>query len=361
MALQDLTPQLRTRLHRVEKIVSVFVVLATLLLLAGFGYYLYDTAARKGWFIPKCRYHTLLMSAEGLKVGDQVILMGFNVGEIIQVEAQPPDSYYKIYISFDVRRPYYGYIWSDSKLRITAALLGGRRLEVLPGYDGKPTVEEQGDQPAKLLIKSEYVPLAKAPKGVYVEALEDPDLSARAQQLVNKVEAAIPGILGMTNQINGILTNVVHVTANLNQILLDTRPILTNAQIITANLRDPNCSLGNWLIPTNLNARLDTTLGSVNTTVGSANTTVTNVNAQITLMTAQLQQVLLNVTTITSNLNMQLQSNDDLLGNMSDLLIETEDMMRGLKRHWLLKSAFPTPTIEPPPLLLEPQVGGKQP
>jgi len=44
MALQDLTPQLRTRLSRLERVVGIFVVLATLLLLAGLGYYVYSTA-----------------------------------------------------------------------------------------------------------------------------------------------------------------------------------------------------------------------------------------------------------------------------------------------------------------------------
>ena len=51
MALQDLTPQLRTRLNRVEKAVGWFVLLAVSLLLFGFGYYAYNTAQRKGWFI----------------------------------------------------------------------------------------------------------------------------------------------------------------------------------------------------------------------------------------------------------------------------------------------------------------------
>ena len=39
MALQDLTPQLRTRLNRMERMVGWFVFLATALLLFGFGYY----------------------------------------------------------------------------------------------------------------------------------------------------------------------------------------------------------------------------------------------------------------------------------------------------------------------------------
>ena len=92
MAIQDLTPQLRTRLRRVEKIVGVFVILATLVLLVGFGYYLYDTGQRKGWFIPKCPYFTFVQSAEGLKIGNPVVLMGFEVGNITTITAQSPAS-----------------------------------------------------------------------------------------------------------------------------------------------------------------------------------------------------------------------------------------------------------------------------
>jgi len=66
MALQDLTPQLRTRLNRVEKAVGWFVLLAAALLLSGFVYYLYQTALRKGWFIDKIRYQTSLSNATGL-------------------------------------------------------------------------------------------------------------------------------------------------------------------------------------------------------------------------------------------------------------------------------------------------------
>ena len=50
MALQDLTPQLRTRLSRMERAVGWFVFLAMLLLAFGFVYYVYATAERKGWF-----------------------------------------------------------------------------------------------------------------------------------------------------------------------------------------------------------------------------------------------------------------------------------------------------------------------
>jgi hypothetical protein len=58
MALQDLTPQLRTRLSRMERAVGWFVALAMALLAFGFVYYVYHTAERKGWFLTKAPYYT---------------------------------------------------------------------------------------------------------------------------------------------------------------------------------------------------------------------------------------------------------------------------------------------------------------
>ncbi len=358
MPLQDLTPQLRTRLHRVEKIVGLFVAVATLLLLAGFVYYLYRTADRKGWFVEKAKYHTYVMSAEGLSVGDPIIMMGFSVGEITTIEAQPPDSYYAVFVGFEIRRPYYGYIWSDSKLKISAAdLLGRRKIEIIKGYDGLPTVKEENNRVVKLLIKKQYVPVIEAPMGVFMNPSEDPALTERAEKLVAQVEAALPNILGLTNQLAATLNNVAGITSNANLLLVQAQPLVTNITAITANLANPAGSLGEWIIPTNINSQ-------ITATIGSANTTVTNVNRQITILSASLNETLLNLAAITSNLHIQVQQNDRILSEISDLVVETDDMMQGLKRHWILKSAFPADEPPPSQLPLQPRIvplpgGGK--
>src|SRR5579871_2770169 len=102
MALQDLTPQLRTRLRHMEKIVGVFVLFAVLALIVAFAYYLYHTAENKGWLIPKCPYFTFVDSAEGLKVGDPVLLMGFNVGNITVITAEPPGYAKRVFVGIEV-------------------------------------------------------------------------------------------------------------------------------------------------------------------------------------------------------------------------------------------------------------------
>src|ERR1051325_5468688 len=107
MALHDLTPQLRTRLSRLEKVVGWFVTVATLLLLGGLAYYIYTLAERKGWFLKKMPYYTFVRNATGLAVGDRIKLMGFDVGEITKIDAQPPDDpYFNVFIQFRVKEPY---------------------------------------------------------------------------------------------------------------------------------------------------------------------------------------------------------------------------------------------------------------
>ena len=135
MALQDLTPQLRTRLSRMERAVGWFVALALALLVFGFAYYVYHTAARKGWFLTKAPYYTYTERASGLKVGDPVMLMGLAVGQITRMEPMPPDSPYNICVEFEIKDPYYGYLWTEgSRAKVTAAdLLGKRVLEVTGG------------------------------------------------------------------------------------------------------------------------------------------------------------------------------------------------------------------------------------
>src|SRR6185436_7068771 len=115
MPVQDLTPQLRTRLSRLEKWVGIFVTLATLLVLVGLVFYVHQVAKRKGWYVVKLPYYTFVDSAAGLKVGQPVKMMGFEVGEITEIEAEAPGSYYNVFVAFKLTFRYVGYMWDDSK------------------------------------------------------------------------------------------------------------------------------------------------------------------------------------------------------------------------------------------------------
>ncbi len=387
MPLNDLTPQLRTRLGRVERVVGIFVVFATLVLLGGFGYYIWHTAKQKGWMLVKVPYVTFVDSSIGLKEGDPVKMMGRNVGQITSVELQPPDNFFNVCVKFVVNEPYYGYIWNDSKVRISGGgFLGDRLLEITKG--GKsgettnlfPTYSEQvtgrkrvvtgiwkqpRDGGGRPFFKEggEYQPWKMGDDGYWLEMDEGLPLSERMEAIVKQAEDALPNILALTNQLQLVLSNSVALTANLNTFATKIQPTAANLEIITANLRDPKGSFGEWLIPTNTHAKLDETLATANVTLSSANRTIQATETNLDVIVSNLNLTLLNLANITSNLNLQVQENTNLVSGVNRAIVQADTLMQGLKKHWLLRSAFKeSKTNSTPTKLLPPDVkSGKRP
>jgi ABC-type transporter Mla subunit MlaD len=307
---------------RSERWVGMFVVVALLLLVAGFGYHLYHTAEKRGWFVPRCPYYTFVQNADGLEVGEPVMLMGFEVGNITVIEAEPPGSWYNVFVGFEIKRPYYGYIWSDSRVKVATVGLLGRQLEIIKGVAGRPTVYEKDGRPHQVLVGTNRVDLAQNPKGAFLLPEESASVTERAEKLLADAEAALPNLLALTNRLNGVLdsanvllTNTSALMVRLDQTAEQLSPVLSNATIITGHLTDPHGSLGDWLLTDELDAHIATLVASLNAT-------------------------LLNLADITSNLNAQVQSNDQILSEISTLVINTDDLVQGLKRHWLLRGAF---------------------
>ncbi len=371
MALGDLTPQLRTRLFRMERFVGLFVAVAGVLMLMGFLYYLYHTAESRGWFVPSSPYYSFVASANGLKVGDPVLLMGFSVGEITQIEAQPPGQYYNVFVAFVVRQPYYGYIWTDSKARIIPGdLLGGRVLEVTKGVNGKATVYEEAGRVKHVLVGDQKVAVEDAPKGVFLEPLEEPTIAFRAEKLLEGMEKKLPAILG---QVETVLASVNSMVTSAGTVAEDARPILANLEQITTQLRNPDGSLGEWLLPPELRNEMGATLASAGTVAEDARPILANIEqitahlrnpdgslgewllppelrkemgATLATLRGNLQelnQTLSNVSAMTGSLREQVEANDRILDEISSLIVETDELVKGLKRTWLLRGAFPSP------------------
>ncbi|MFA6542785.1 MAG: MlaD family protein [Limisphaerales bacterium] len=395
MALQDLTPQLRTRLGRVERAVGVFVIVATLLLASGFAYYLYHTARAKGWFDLKAPFHTYVDSAAGFKTGDKVKLMGFEAGEITDIKPMPPDSeeYFErhfVYVEFVVRSHAIGYVWNDSRVRVNAGdLLGGRYLELLPGgwngytnRDGSKKSLRAAYQIKDKVITAvwhdqtgDYTNWSVGSTPYFIVADESLALTQRAEKLISQAEAALPNFLSLTNQVAALLSTGARTLTNLDARVAELRPVVSNANFlvaglhpvssnvhrITANLTNPAGSLGAWLLPTNLNSSAEQTLFSVRATLTDARATFSNANAtladtrrlmqtsdgaiahadtNITMLALNLDRSLSNLAGLTSNLNAQVEGNTNLVTEISAAIVHTDQLVQGLKRHWLLRSAF---------------------
>jgi ABC-type transporter Mla subunit MlaD len=361
MPVQDLTPQLRTRLSKVERAVGVFVIIATLLLLAGLAFYIYSTAQRKGWLKTKFPYHIYLKSGEGIRVGDEVMLMGFTAGRVTQVEPMPP-FYWEgnVYVQFEILEPNDGYIYDDSVVKIVPkGFLGQRGLEVIQGgLSGRTNLHATYDvqRVKNKIVKvngvwddqaGKYLPVSEKPKGYGLAVDEGASVTERAEKLVAQVEAALPNILNMTNQLGQVLSNAASITARADTLLADARPIVTNAAAITANLKDPNGSLGKWILSPELNGQLTQTITNLNVALTNANQmivqakgTIANTDTNVTKLATGLDETVINLANITSNLNAQVQANSNLVSNVNSAIIQADTFMQGLKHHWLLRSAF---------------------
>ena len=404
MPLQDLTPQLRTRLNRMERAVGWFVFLASLLLLSGFGYYLYHTADRKGWFMIKAPFHIYVESSAGLNVGDPVYMMGFSVGTITKVVPQPPRSTNNVRVDFEVVEPYFRHLWTDGSIaRINGAdFLGKRQLEVTRAVSGYALVVTQPvteftnldmlhqkmiaapdhwqlsqdvfDAQSNLifhaydlLTESNFQAIAALqPASLYaydnherdahrvvaswdtrfhrykifrpghdsawLRTVETAPMSDQLQDMLSQVKSALPGIFALTNKIGTLLDHAANATSNLNSTIVATQPLVTNFTLISSELRDPGGPLL-WALGNNGNGQIQSALTNVNALLVNTDTNLNNLVAGIGL-------TLDNLAGITSNLNVQVQSNPNMLWSIAKTVTDADDMIQGLKRHWLLRSAF---------------------
>ena len=118
------------------------------------------------------------------------------------------------------------------------------------------------------------------------------------------------------------------------------QPIVANLHYITGNLTNAKGSLGEWVIPTNINSELETNLVLLKELLVSADRTIDGTETNLALTLSNLNLTLLNLADITSNLHTQVDQNTNLVSGLNSAILQADTLMQGLKRHWLLRSAF---------------------
>ncbi|MGE4183058.1 MAG: MlaD family protein [Limisphaerales bacterium] len=362
MALQDLTPELRTRMSRVERLVGLFILLAGLLVLVGFAYYLRDTGKRRGWFVNKVPYYCYTRDANGLKAGDPVRLLGRVIGRIVQVETNPLDPWftennYTVTVKFEVHEPHFGYIFDDSTVHVVSAdFFGARLLEVAPGDPdvGLITVGPEPRWEDKTVRSDDpkvegMVPLRdviRKGKGVWLKKVEEaPALASRVEEIVRTLAEALPS---MNRQLDQVLTGATTTVSNVNLTLTHLQPSLTNLQALTERLGAEDGVIGRMVLTTNLQGQVSGTLASMESTLTNTTSLLRTSEIQLQDLTRRIALTLDNVALVTSNLSAQVNANSLMLGEVSSLVVNADDMLQGLKRHWLLRSAFGATATNPP-------------
>ena len=413
MALQDLTPQLRTRLSRMERAVGWFVFVATVLLLFGFGYYIYHTAERRGWFKIKAPFFVFVQSSAGLNVGDPVYMMGFAVGQITRIEPLPPYSRHNVKVTFQVVDPYFRRIWlGGSYVKVNASgFLNQRQLEVTRGTNGpaicvtQPGVWKTIPELEQLvatetnhwqlyqdvldrnsnIVFGAYTMLNESNLQVlagmnlesntvfvYDNTVNDSHIVAawdnRVRRYVNFSPSRQSAFLravetppvsdqlqAMIAQVQKALPNVLTLTNQLAAVLNNTAAATSNLNVAVAGTRP---LLTNFAMlseqlrePGGLGTWLLGTNGALQT-----QSVVSNVDTNLVLLSLTLDHL----ADITSNLNAQVQANTNMLSSISRAVTNADDFVQGLKRFWLFRSTFKkenlTTNAPPPRDLLPPRL-----
>jgi len=404
MALQDLTPQLRTRLNKMERAVGWFVFLATALLLFGFGYYIYHTAERKGWFKIKAPFFTYVKSSDGLNVGDPVVMMGFPVGQITLIHAMPPGDPQNVRVEFEILDPFFRYIWTGGSFaKINAAgFLNQRQLEVTRATNGyaicvtqpvtmfteldklaQDIAAEPGhwqlsqdvfDADTNIVFHAYDVLTAS---NLQIIAALKPDSIYAYNNTVNRKRIVAswngrlhhykifkPGddtawlravetppvsdqLQAMVSQVQSALPGILALTNKL-------AAVLDNAANATSNLNtamiEARPMITNFAI---VSEQLREPGGPMVWALGTngdvqVQTALTNLNSLLENTDTNFGALLINLAGITSNLNAQVQANTNLLVGISKAVTDADDLVQGLKRHWFLRSAFKTKATNAP-------------
>jgi ABC-type transporter Mla subunit MlaD len=382
MNLEDLTPQLRTRIGRMERAAGWFILFSAVLLLAGFAYYLSHLAGQRGWFLTKAKFFTYLHSASGLNVGDNITLMGLQVGGITGIRAMPELDSHDIRVEFDIKEPYYNYVRSEgSVVEVTAAdLLGKRQIEITRGTGGSVIYS------TCTLKKFSEASLA---------ALSDPQNWCLAQSIFDKKTNLLYSALTVLDRTNlvaiGSLQDpvlVFHLTdrhklidaawddteqryQDYNSKLdgprwlrADESPTVTEeAQMLVDQVRQ---SLPNILALTNNIAVTLNSMAIGSSNIGAAFLATRPVMQNLSNITSQLQQpggiadwafgtnmdgqvqdsltnldaLLASLAGVANNLNLQMAANSNLMSNVTTDIVDIDGFVHGLERVRLLRSAF---------------------
>ncbi|MGH7866831.1 MAG: MlaD family protein, partial [Candidatus Dormibacteraceae bacterium] len=381
-------------------------MLAVILLSFGFVYYIYNTAERKGWFRTKAPYYTFTSSANGLKPGDPVTLMGLAVGQITRMEPEPPEDFqYNMYVEFELKAPYFGYIWSEGSYAVIApaSLLGNRMLEVTKGTNGFPTyvfhhlrtvtIDEARHLPdpanwvmAEELLGSDQTNLLARP----FEPVTNIDAIASAkytrieimatnihQKLMtgiwndqdglyepykkgdrywlhsNETPAATEQLQSLVTQVKQALPGIFNLTNQLTAVLTNAANLTSNLNVVAVSARPAISNLTAATAGLNRPGALGQwllppkLLEELETTLGTANASLTNANTNLTLVASNLNRSLENLAQITGNLGEQVAANPTLLRGISDTVVHADQFVQGLKQFWLFRHLFPTAPAEP--------------
>jgi len=301
------------KFNYVYEITGAFVFIAVLLLLTG----VFFTAKIQGWFEPTITFHTIFSTNEGafgLTKGSDIIIMNTQAGHISSIT---PNSQGFLEAELNIKQTFHKFVLEDSVVIIKKkfALAGDSYIEIIPDDFSKPILKEHS-----YLQNSKDTEIMETVNNVLDDIRKE--LTPTLEQLKIALEA-LPELENQTiHTLKEAELFLKELRENAIPAIIDIRKFVKNSPEFSKKLKTILENFDKILI--SLEQQKSKLLKNINQTFNSSANTLTKLNNIMTDVNKN------DISKFTSDLPIV---TNDIVTNLAAL----EDILRGLKKHWLLK------------------------
>jgi phospholipid/cholesterol/gamma-HCH transport system substrate-binding protein len=343
-------------IRHAESVVGGFILLAAALLCG----ILVMVGANQRWFARNYYFHSRFQSGAGISPGTGITLKGFTVGKISKIVLNDNNTVDADFFIFD---SYIGKVRKNSVLELATSPLGlgggllfypGKDAERLPEHsyipsmdfeDGKSIVErELADVPPRddtlTRLLANINPLVDNINKTVVNvnktvttlngALKG-DGETEVGRIVKGIGSTVRGVNGTVADLDStvaiVKTELPGLVERSNALLDSLKAISGNLEQTTAAMRDPT-----GLVPKLLDPK-----GSLKTLLDDNGVLFAKIDA----MLSDTDKTIKNVESMTDTLKSSMPEITSLLAEGKTTLIQTQDVLEGLKNNPLLKGGIP--------------------
>jgi phospholipid/cholesterol/gamma-HCH transport system substrate-binding protein len=354
--------QMYFRIRHVDRYVGILVVLAVVLVVVALVF----LARGQQWFAKRSMYRVTFSRVQGLKPGTSVTISGMEVGQVKSLHLTPQS---KVELILDVLQKYGENIRQDSRATVAMALLGGKSVEITVGSPGQPSLPEGS------IIPSEE------PKEI-TDLLKEIDFKTP----LKKLDDALENLKSITQKLNDprgelftLLKSVEFVTAQLKNGQGNVGAILQDPKMhreIMASLESIRRSLSRVEEATQNASDFSRILPGAGEEVARAAKEVPEVLQDVKKAVSDLPPIMENVRKAASHAAMiaedlrdiardgKVIARDvkeitgsvqkgppripDLMASTQETVEDADQLIQGLKNHWLLRGSMPRVKEEMP-------------
>jgi len=341
--------QMFFRVKHFDRYVGILVVFAILMAVVALVF----VGRGQKWFAKRSPYKVVFSKVQGLKTGTPVTISGMEVGNVKSLRLDPQS---KVELMIEVLQRYQGNIRQDSRAAISMALIGGKTIEITVGSPEKSPL----------------------PPGSTIPSLEPREIT----DLLKEID-----LKGYLKKIDEVLDNLNSITHKLDDPKGSLFRTLGNLEFVTSQIKNGQGSVGAILQDPKMH-------GEINAAIAQARRSLSNVE-EITRNAAQVSQnlpplmgevdrsvkevpklieelkkalvelpriledvkkttahtpaIAENVKEITANVKKASPHIPELMTTTQETTEDTDKLIQGLQKHWLLKGSMPKG--EPSPAL----------